>query len=352
MLKAGFKFILFFFILISILSFSSPDTFQVVDKIEVGERSFHIDIYKNYATICNYSGTVKVVDYVNGDVTLYVDNGIISRPMSGYYINNYLYVIDNGDPSLKVINKWGSLSRKLPLKAKPINMKFADNNFYITTTAPFGVYVINKTSFKIEKFFELPVKAPFISVIGDDVLIPMYENEDKKENILNTYKLLFNLKEEKFIMNLKRISFPIDIEKYNGKYYLGEYFDGGVYEFWDNYQKKIAQFGKNLINLGVFNDHLIGNSLFGGIYIYSFKDRTTKVILKDIPITDFAYNSSNDFLFAISHITGEFFVIDKNFSIYETLKIDDYPIDIEVPTDNIILVLSTDGRSLSIIRRF
>lgn len=338
------------FIIISLIVFSSPDTFQVVDRIPVGERTFHIDIYGNYATICNYSGTVNVIDYVNGDNVLYVDNGIISRPMVGYYINNYLYVIDNGDPSLKVINKWGSLSRKLKLKAKPINMKILKSRFFITTTDPFGMYVVNFKTLKIEKFYEFPVKAPFISVNNNDVLVPMYENE--KDNILNTYKLLFRYSDEKFIMNLKRILFPIDIEKYKDKYYLGEYFDGGIYEFWDNYQKKIAQFGKKLLNIGIFNDHIIGNSLFGGIYIYSFKDKTTKVILKDIPITDFDYNSSNDFLFAISHITGEFFVIDKNFKVYEKLNLDGYPIDVEVPTDNIILVLCTDGKVLDIIRRF
>ncbi|SHE61386.1 hypothetical protein SAMN02745164_00777 [Marinitoga hydrogenitolerans DSM 16785] len=350
MLKIFQKILLIIFILFSLISLSSPDTFQVVDKIKVGERTFHIDIYGNYATICNYSGTVKVVDYVNGDVTLYVDNGVITRPMAGYYINNYLYVIDNGDPSLKVINKWGSLSRKLKLKAKPVNMKFSKDKFYVATTNPYGLYIINKTSLKIEAFYEFPVKSPFISLIDNDVLIPMYENE--KNNIFTTYKLLFRLSDEKFIMNLKRISFPIDIERYNGKYYLGEYFEGGIYEFWDNYQKKIAQFGKYLTNIGIFNNNIIGNSLFGGIYIYSLKDKSIKVILKDIPITDFAYNTTNDFLFAISHITGEFFVIDKNFNVYERFKIDDYPIDIEVPTDNIILVLSTDGQVLNIIRRF
>ncbi|WGS64285.1 YncE family protein [Marinitoga aeolica] len=350
MLKTNLKIILYLFILISGLSFASPDTFQIVDRIPVGERTFHIDIYGNYATICNYSGTVKVIDYVNGDVTLYVDNGIISRPMAGYYINNYLYVIDNGDPSVKVINKWGNLSRKLRLKARPINMKVLNDKFYITTTNPYGLYIVEKKSLKIEKFYEFPVKTPFISIINNDVLIPMYENE--KDNILNTYKLLFRVSDKKFIMNLKRIVFPIDIEKYKDKYYLGEYFDGGIYEFWDNYQKKIAQFGKMLINIGIFNDNIIGNSLFGGLYIYSLKDKTTKVILKNIPITDFAYNSKNDFLFAISHITGEFFVIDKNFQIYETLKLDDYPIDVEVPTDDIILVLCTDGKTLNIIRRF
>ncbi|WP_129409806.1 hypothetical protein [Marinitoga lauensis] len=236
MLKINLKIILYFFILISGLSFASPDTFQIVDRIPVGERTFHIDVYGNYATICNYSGTVKVIDYVNGDVTLYVDNGIIARPMAGYYINNYLYIIDNGDPSIKVINKWGNLSRKLRLKARPINMKVLNDKFYITTTNPYGLYIVNKKSLKIENFYEFPVKTPFISIIDNDVLIPMYENE--KDNILNTYKLLFRVNDKKFIMNLKRIVFPIDIEKYNDKYYLGEYFDGGIYEFWIIIRKK------------------------------------------------------------------------------------------------------------------
>ncbi|KLO24568.1 MULTISPECIES: hypothetical protein [unclassified Marinitoga] len=346
------KIIILVSIFFPLILIASPDTFLIVDKIAVGERTFHIDVFGNYATICNYSGTVKVIDYVNGDVTLYVDNGIVSRPMAGYYINNYLYVIDNGDPSLKVINKWGTLSRKLKLDAKPVNMKFLKNKFYITTTNPYGMYVINKEALKIEKFYKFPVKTPFISIVDDDILIPMYENENKKDNILTTYKLLFKLSDESFVMNLKRISFPIDIKKYKDKYYLGEYFDGGIYELWNNYQKKIAQFGKYLINIGIFNDNIIGNSLFGGIYIYSLKDKNTRVILKNIPITDFAYNPKSDYLFAISHITGEFFVIDKNFNIYEKLKIDGYPIDVEVPTDNIILVLSTDGRELKIIRRF
>ncbi|KAF2956461.1 hypothetical protein [Marinitoga sp. 38H-ov] len=344
------KLLVFGILLLFNILFSSPDTFQVVNKIEVGERTFHIDIYGNFATICNYSGTVKVIDYVNGEVILYVDDGIITRPMAGYFINNYLYVIDNGDPSLKVINKWGSLSRKIKLNAKPINMKVLKNKFYITTTNPYGLYIINKDLFKIDSFTEFPVKAPFISVMKNDIFIPMYENE--KDNIFSTYKLLYRLSTNDFIMNLKRISYPIDIEENNGKYYLGEYFNGGIYEFWDNYQKKVAQFGKYLTNIGIFNNNIIGNSLFGGIYVYSLENKSTKIILKDIPITDFAYNSSNDFLFAISHITGEFFVIDKDFNIYETLKIEDYPIDIEVPTDNIILVLSTDGRVLNIIRRF
>ncbi|WP_165974161.1 hypothetical protein [Marinitoga lauensis] len=39
-----------------------------------------------------------------------------------------------------------------------------------------------------------------------------------------------------------------------------------------------------LINIGVFNENIVGNSLFGGLYIYSLKDKTTKVILKDVPL--------------------------------------------------------------------
>ncbi|AEX85997.1 hypothetical protein Marpi_1607 [Marinitoga piezophila KA3] len=337
-------------LLASINIFGSPDTFQVVDKIPVGERTFHIDIYGNYATICNYSGTAKVVDYVNGDTVLYVDNGILSIPMAGYYINNYLYVIDNGDPSIKVINKWGSLSRKLKLYARPINMKYSNDKFYITTINPYGLYIIDKQKLKIDNFYKFPVRAPFISIIDDDIMVPMYENE--KDDILKTYKLLFDLSKEDFIINLKRILFPIDIVKYNDYYYLGEYFEGGIFEFSDNYQKKIAQFGKNLTNIGIFNDMIVGNSHYGGLYFYSFKDKKIRHILKDIPIVDFAYNKSNDFLFAISHITGEFFVIDKNLKVYEKLKIGDYLIDIEVPTDNIILVLDTENKTLNIIRRF
>jgi hypothetical protein len=87
-----------------------------------------------------------------------------------------------------------------------------------------------------------------------------------------------------------------------------------------------------------------------GLYLYDTEKNTKKKIL-DVPIRDFSISENQEYIFAISHIDNKLYIL-KNEKIYQEIEIGAYPIDIEVPDENIILILTTKEQKLITVRRF
>jgi hypothetical protein len=86
------------------------------------------------------------------------------------------------------------------------------------------------------------------------------------------------------------------------------------------------------------------------LYFYDIEKNEKEKIL-DVPIRDFAISPNQEYIYAISHIDNKLYII-KNKKIYQEIEVGSYPIDIEAPDNNIILILTTADQNLVTLRRF
>jgi len=322
----------------------SDDIFLEVAKFEIGKRAFHIDLGRNYAIVADYEGKVSFIDIFTLAKSEFSEATI---PMGGAYDGEFFYVIDNYKREvLKIKNN--KVERKLLLEAKPVNIKLINNDLYVVTTDPYRFYLIDRNMF-IKKSVELPVHSPLIRNIGIQVFIPLFENY--KNNIRLTDLLFLIPNQNSYIINYNNISYPVDVAGYQGVIYFVTYYDGILYKSEFKNQPKVAQFGKYTTKLELYKANIVGNSLMGGIYYYDLSSGQTSVILEEVPISDIAVSPNGEYLYAISHIENKLYII-KNKDIYQDLDTEKYPIAVEAPDNNIVLVLCTDSEELMVIRRF
>jgi|GEM_PF-733140 hypothetical protein len=337
-------------IMISMLVFlfytvlTGQDYFEIVERFDIGPRAFHIDTHKNYATVCDYDGKVTVFDIYTLE---YFSYSSCVRPMAGFFNGEYLYVIDNYRKEVLKL-RGNTVIKRVSLGSNPVNMKTIDNKIFISAFDPDKLFVFDKNLSLIQSI-DLSVKSPFLQIAGKDLYIPMRENT--KDNTITTRFLFYNATVGSYIVNYQNIRSPIDILEYNNRLFIASYYNGKIYENLVSGQKEVATFGGYLINIELFNSYIVGNSLFGGIYFYDIEKKGIVRMLEDIPIVDIAVSPSKNYIFALSSIENKLFII-KDFQVYQEIKLDDYPIDVEVPDESVIIVLSTQAGKVQVIRKF
>lgn len=322
----------------------AEDVFVDIANLDIGKRAFHIDTVRNYAIVADYEGTAHFIDIFTLEKSEFFEAVI---PMGGIYDGEFFYVIDNYKKEILKI-KNNKIVSKLILDAKPVNIKLINDEIYVVATDPDKFFLIDKNMY-IKRSIELPVNSPIIRNIGTQVFIPMFSNY--KNGIFLTDLLFLLPNNNTYIVNYNKINNPIDIVGFQGVTYIVSYYDGNLYKNEFRNQPKVAQFGKYTTNLELYKENIIGNSLMGGVYFYNISSGKTEIILEDVPISDIAVSPNGEYLYAISHIENKLYVINEK-SIYQTLETGSYPIDVEAPDNNIILVLCTDSEKLQVIRRF
>lgn len=322
----------------------SESIFLEVDNFNIGERAFHIDLGKNYAIIADYEGTVHFIDIFTLEKTEFTQAVL---PMGGAYDGEFFYVIDNYKRELLKI-KNNKMVQKLVLDSKPVNIKLINEELYILGTDPNKLYIVDDNLF-VKKSMDLPVHSPLIRNIGDQVFIPLFGN--LQNNLFLTDLLFLIPNNDTYIVNYNNIEHPIDIVGYKGVIYMVSYYNGSLYRNDFRTQPKVAQFGRYTTNIELYKDNIVGNSLMGGVYYYNLSSGKSDVILENVPISDISVSPNGQYLFAISHIENKLYVIEDK-KVYQTIDTYNYPIDVESPTDNIVLVLCTDSSNLQVIRYF
>lgn len=325
-------------------SLFSESIFLEVNNFNIGERAFHIDLGKNYAIIADYQGTAHFIDIFTLEKIEFTQAIL---PMGGAFDGEFFYVIDNYNKELLKI-KNNKVMQKLILDSKPVNIKLINNELYILGTNPFKLYIVDYNLF-IKKSMVLPVHSPLIRNIGNQVFIPLFDNF--QNNVFLTDLLFLIPNNDTYIVNYNHIEHPIDIVGSNGIIYMVSYYNGNLYRNDFRKQPKIAQFGRYTTNIEIYKNSIVGNSLMGGVYYYDLSSGETNVILDDVPISDISVSPNGQYLFAISHIENKLFVIEGT-NVYQTIDTYNYPIDVESPTDNVVLVLCTDSSKLQVIRYF
>ncbi|MDN5342058.1 hypothetical protein OF820_13390 [Oceanotoga sp. DSM 15011] len=294
--------------------------------------------------ISDYDGKLSVIDFYTNEISQYNDATI---PMAAAYDGEFIYLIDNYKREILKL-KNNKLIKKIRIESKPVNIVFLNDKLYITSNSPNKLYILN-SNLDILKSSNLIVDSPAINILNNQIFVPMFDNFEDNKFLTN---ILFYIPEKNtYIINYANIKFPKDITYYNNNEYIISYFDGKLYKNSYKRQEFVAQFGKYTEKISTYKNYIIGNSLYGGIYFYDTKNGKTTKILEDVPLKDFEISPNNDYIYAISHIYNKLYII-KDFKIFQTLDIDEYPIDIFSPDENIVLVLSTDGETLQIIRRF
>jgi len=334
-------------IILTIFSVSflyAESIFLEINNFNIGERAFHIDSGKNYAIIADYQGTIHFVDIFTLEKTEFTQSTL---PMGGAYDGEFFYVIDNYNKEvLKIKNN--KVIQKLVLDSKPVNIKLINGELYILGTNPYKLYILDNNLF-VKKSMVLPVHSPLIRNIGTQVFIPVFDNF--QNDVFLTDLLFLIPHNDTYIVNYNQIEHPIDIVGSNGIIYMVSYYNGNLYRNDFRKQPKIAQFGKYTTNIEMYKNYIVGNSLMGGVYYYNLSSGKTDVILEKVPISDISVSPNGQYLYAISHIENKLFVIDGE-DVYQTINTYNYPIDVESPTDNIVLVLCTDSSKLQVIRNF
>lgn len=325
-------------------SLFSESIFLEVNNFNIGERAFHIDLGKNYAIIADYQGTAHFIDIFTLEKIEFTQAIL---PMGGAFDGEFFYVIDNYNKELLKI-KNNKVMQKLILDSKPVNIKLINNQLYILGTNPYKLYIVDYNLF-IKKSMVLPVHSPLIRNIGNQVFIPLFDNF--QNNVFLTDLLFLIPNNDTYIVNYNHIEHPIDIVGSNGIIYMVSYYNGNLYRNDFRKQPKIAQFGRYTTNIEIYKNNIVGNSLMGGVYYYDLSSGETNVILDDVPISDISVSPNGQYLFAISHIENKLFVIEGT-NVYQTIDTYNYPIDVESPTDNVVLVLCTDSSKLQVIRYF
>ncbi|KUK15582.1 MULTISPECIES: YncE family protein [Petrotoga] len=332
-----------FSILFAALLFSES-IFLEVDNFNIGERAFHIDLGKNYAIIADYQGTIHFIDIFTLEKAEFTQAVL---PMGGAYDGEFFYVIDNYNRQLLKI-KNNKAQQKLVLDSKPVNIKLINGELYILGTNPNKLYIVDSNLF-VKKSMNIPVHSPLIRNIGEQVFIPLFDNF--QNNVFLTDLLFLIPNNDTYIVNYNNIEHPIDIVGYKGVIYMVSYYNGNLYRNDFRTQPKIAQFGKYTTNIEMYKNNIVGNSLMGGVYYYNLSSGKTEVILEEVPISDISVSPNGQYLYAISHIENKLYVIEDK-KVYQTIDTYNYPIDVESPTDNIVLVLCTDSSRLQVIRYF
>lgn len=315
-----------------------------INNIYIGDRAFHIDIDKNYAIISDYEGTVHFIDIFTLEKQEFNE---ITIPMGGAYDGEFFFVIDNYKKEILKI-KNNRIVQKLVLDSRPVNIKLINDELYVVGEDPNKFFLIDR-NLLIKRSIDLPVNSPLIRNIGDQVFIPLFSNVSN--NIFITDLLFLIPKNNTYIVNYNKIEYPIDIVGHNGITYMVSYYNGKLYKNEFRNQSQIAQFGRYTTNIELYKGNIVGNSLMGGIYYYDLEKERTDAILTDIPFSDIAVSPDGEYLYAISHIENKLYVIE-NKNVYQIINTYDYPIAVESPDENIVLVLCTDSSSLQIIRRF
>jgi len=322
----------------------SESIFLEVDNFNIGERAFHIDLGKNYAMIADYQGTIHFIDIFTLEKTEFAQAFL---PMGGAYDGEFFYVIDNYNRELLKI-KNNKAQQKLVLDSKPVNIKLINGELYILGTNPNKLYIVDSNLF-VKKSMNIAVHSPLIRNIGEQVFIPLFDNF--QNNVFLTELLFLIPNNDTYIVNYNNIEHPIDIVGYKGVIYIVSYYNGSLYRNDFRTQPKVAQFGRYTTNIELYKDNIVGNSLMGGVYYYNLASGKSDVILENVPISDISVSPNGQYLFAISHIENKLFVIEDK-KVYQTIDTYNYPIDVESPTDNIVLVLCTDSSRLQVIRYF
>jgi len=322
----------------------SESIFLEVDNFNIGERAFHIDLGKNYAMIADYQGTIHFIDIFTLEKTEFAQAVL---PMGGAYDGEFFYVIDNYNRELLKI-KNNKAQQKLVLDSKPVNIKLINGELYILGTNPNKLYIVDSNLF-VKKSMNIAVHSPLIRNIGEQVFIPLFDNF--QNNVFLTELLFLIPNNDTYIVNYNNIEHPIDIVGYKGVIYIVSYYNGSLYRNDFRTQPKVAQFGRYTTNIELYKDNIVGNSLMGGVYYYNLASGKSDVILENVPISDISVSPNGQYLFAISHIENKLFVIEDK-KVYQTIDTYNYPIDVESPTDNIVLVLCTDSSRLQVIRYF
>lgn len=323
---------------------NSQDFFAKTESFYIGKRAFHIQNNYNFAIVADYDGKITFIDFFTSEK--YVIDGLY-MPLGGVYDGDYFYIIDNLTQEIIKTEKNSIIQRK-KLDARPTNIFYHKERLYITTFRPDKVFVLDR-DLNIKNQHDLSVRSPEIKKTNDNIYIPLFHNVENN-NVFS--RLLFFMPERNtYIINYNRIPFPKDILYKDNALYILSYFSGNLYRDILGQQQLVANFGEYSTTLLDYKDYIIGNSLYGGIYFYNTNNGETTTILKDIPIKEIALSNDSKFIYAISHIDNYLYII-KDKEIHQKILMSDYPIDVISPENNIILVLSTDGEQLQIIRRF
>lgn len=294
--------------------------------------------------IADYQGTIHFIDIFTLEKTEFAQAVL---PMGGAYDGEFFYVIDNYNRELLKI-KNNKAQQKLVLDSKPVNIKLINGELYILGTNPNKLYIVDSNLF-VKKSMNIAVHSPLIRNIGEQVFIPLFDNF--QNNVFLTELLFLIPNNDTYIVNYNNIEHPIDIVGYKGVIYIVSYYNGSLYRNDFRTQPKVAQFGRYTTNIELYKDNIVGNSLMGGVYYYNLASGKSDVILENVPISDISVSPNGQYLFAISHIENKLFVIEDK-KVYQTIDTYNYPIDVESPTDNIVLVLCTDSSRLQVIRYF
>lgn len=328
--------------ILTILSFSK-DTFIITGRQSVGTRTNFITTNQNYVVIPDFDGHVDIIDFYSQERFVFEEPII---PLGGVYDGHFFYIIDNYTKTVYKL-KNDLLIKKIKLESKPTNIKIFENKIYITSTNPNRIYILDNNLNILNSINHAPI-SPLLIEEKNELYVPMIENFENGNFISNI--LFLRPENNTYILNYANIKYPIDIVKKDGVEYILNYYEGNIYKNFLTKQEFLIHINDYTTNMEIYKDKLIINSLNSGLYIYDTKKNTKKKIL-DVPIRDFAISADQEYIFAISHIKNKLYIL-KNEKIYQEIEIGEYPIDIEAPDENIILILTTEEQKLITVRRF
>ena len=309
----------------------------------MGTRTNYISYNQNYVIVPDYDGQVDIIDFYSGEKIVFKDAVI---PLGGVYNGHHFYIIDNYTKTLYKLKK-DKVVDSIRLESKPTNIELFEGNIYITSTNPNRVYILDN-DLNIINSINHSALSPIIVKDENRLYIPMienFENSKFKSNILflkpanNTY-----------ILNYKNIKHPIDIVMKDGVEYILNYYEGNIYKNLLTTQQFLIHINNYTTNMEIYKDNLLINSLNSGLYLYNI-EKNEKELLLDIPVRDFAISPNKEYIYAISHIENKLYII-KDKKVYQELSVGKYPIDVEAPDNNVILILNTEDQKLLTIRRF
>jgi hypothetical protein len=340
----NFKKLLFTSILtmFTILSFSD-DTFIITGRQSVGTRTNFIYTNQNYVIIPDFDGHVDIIDFYSQERFVFEEPVI---PLGGVYDGHFFFIIDNYTKTVYKL-KNDLLVKKIKLESKPTNIEIFEGKIYITSTNPNRIYILD-SDLNILNSINHAAVSPIIIKNKNRIYIPMIENYENGNFVSNI--LFLNPENNTYILNYGNIKAPIDIVMKDGIEYILNYYEGNIYKNLLTKQQFLIHINDYTTNIETYKDKLIINSLNSGLYLYD-TDKNTKKKILDVPIRDFSISPNQEYIFAISHIDNKLYIL-KNEEIYQEIEIGAYPIDIEAPDDNIILILSTEEQKLITVRRF
>lgn len=286
---------------------------------------------------------MDIIDFYSQEKFTFEDAII---PLGGAYDGHYFYIIDNYTKTIFKL-KNNNIIKKIKLESKPTNIEIFENKIYITSTNPNRIYILD-TDLNIINFINHSVTSPLIIKNDNKIYIPMIENVENgnfKSNIL-----FLKPENNTYILNYANIKHPIDIINKDGVEYILNYYEGNIYKNLLTKQEFLVHINEYTTNIEVYKDKLLINSLNSGLYFYDIEKNEKEKIL-DVPIRDFAISPNQEYIYAISHIDNKLYII-KNKKIYQEIEVGSYPIDIEAPDNNIILILTTADQNLVTLRRF